>query len=52
MKFVGRIDFVGQSEYRVFERQQSPWIDVKFNMEIDRTTATVFGVQIDLPRLA
>ena len=51
MEVVGRIDVIGQTEQRVFEGEQGPGIDVEGQMQIDGTTATIYGVQIDLPGL-
>ena len=52
MELIGWVDIVGQSKDGVFEGQQRSWIDVEFDVQIDRSTTSVFGVQIDFPRLA
>ena len=52
MVLVGGVDIVGQAHYRVLEGEQRPWVDVELDVQVDRATAAVLGVQVDLPRLA
>jgi hypothetical protein len=52
VKLIGRIDFVGQAQYRVFKGEERPWIDVELDVQIDWPPTAVFGVQINLPGLA
>ncbi len=49
---VGRVDVVGQAHYGVLEGEQGARIDVELDVQVDRTTAAVLGVQVDLPGLA
>ena len=52
MKFVRRINVIGQAEYGVFKREQCARIDVEFDVQVDGATAAVFRVEVDFPRLA
>ena len=52
VKLVGRIDLVGKSQYCVFEGEQRARIDVEFDVQIDRSAASVLGVKVNFPRLA
>jgi hypothetical protein len=52
MKLIRWIDLVRESQHGVFEGEQCPRIDVKFDVQIDGTTAAILGMKVDLPRLS
>jgi hypothetical protein len=52
VELVGRVHVVGQSEHGVFEGQQGARINVEFDVQVNRPTTAVFGVQIYFPCLA
>lgn len=49
--FVGRVNLVGQAQHGVFEGEQRPRVDVKFNVQINGSAAAIFGVEVHFPRL-
>jgi myo-inositol-1(or 4)-monophosphatase len=51
VEVVGRVVAVVERDDDVFERQEHAWIDLEGEVEIERTVATVFRMQVDLPRL-
>ena len=51
MKLVGRVDFIGKSKNRVLKGEKGSRVDIEFDVQINGSAASVFGVQIDLPRL-
>jgi hypothetical protein len=51
VKLVGRVDVIGKSEDGVFECEQGPGVYVEFDVEINRSAAPVFGMQINFPGL-
>ena len=52
VEVVGRFLVFGQPENGVLKREQCPRIDLEGQVEIERTTAAVFGMELDLPHLA
>ena len=48
----GGSDVLGQVDDGVLERQQRPRIDLEGQVEVERPSAALLGVQVDLPRLA
>ena len=48
----GIVVLVFEVEHEVFERQQDPGVDLEGQVQVERTAAGIFGVQVDLPRLA
>ena len=52
VELVGRVDVVGQAQDGVFEGEQGARVDVELDVQVDRSAAAVFGVQVDLPGLA
>ena len=52
MELVGRVLDVGPFDHRVFEAQQHPWVDLEREVEVDRSLASLLGVEVDLPVLA
>ena len=51
MEFVRWIDVIGKSEHGVFEGEKRSRIDVKLDVQINGSAATVLGVKINFPRL-
>ena len=49
---VGRLDVFGEVDDGVLEGQQDARVHLEGEMEVERAAAAVFGVQVDLPRLA
>ena len=43
---------VVERDHRVLEAEQHPRVDLEREVEVDRALAPLFGVQVDLPRLA
>ena len=52
MELVGRLLVLGQPEHGVLEGQQGPRVDLEGQVQVERTTAAVLGVELDLPDLA
>jgi myo-inositol-1(or 4)-monophosphatase len=52
MELVRRIDVLGQPEHGVFEGQQRPGIHFEGEVEVEGSTAAVFGMELHLPDLA
>jgi hypothetical protein len=50
--FVGRFFVVGQPEDGVFEREEHSGVNVEGEVQIDRTSATLLGMQVHLPNLS
>jgi hypothetical protein len=50
--FVTRFLVVGKSEHRVLEREEDPRIDFESEMEVERSAATLFGMEVHLPDLS
>jgi hypothetical protein len=52
MELVRRLRILSELDHSVLKRQQHPWVDLKGEMEVERSPASLLGVQVDLPRLA
>jgi hypothetical protein len=48
---VGGLLVVGQGDHQVLERQQGARVDLQGQVQVERPTAGLLGVQVDLPRL-
>jgi hypothetical protein len=49
---VGRLFIVGKPKHRILKGEQHPRVNVESKVQVDGSTATLFGVQVDLPNLA
>ncbi len=52
VEVVRRLLVIGKFHDHVFERQEHPWVDVQRKVQVERSTATLLGVQVHLPDLA
>ena len=46
------VALVVERDHRVFEAEQHPRIDLEREVQVDRAFAPLFGMEVDLPRLA
>jgi hypothetical protein len=49
---VGRVGVLGQLDDRVLEGQERPGVDLQAEVKVERATAPLLGMKVDLPRLA
>jgi fructose-1,6-bisphosphatase/inositol monophosphatase family enzyme len=52
VELVGGFLVLGQTEDGIFEREQGPWIDLQGQVQVERASAAILGVELHLPDLS
>ena len=52
VKLVRRVVFVAEPDDRVLEAQKDARVDVEGEVQVDRSSAALFWVKVDLPHLS
>jgi hypothetical protein len=51
VELVGRFLLLGEEHNGVFEGQEDTWINIEGQVQVQRTAASLLGVEVDFPNL-